>query len=107
MTITSQEAQLILGVGSRQTLYSIIRKHNIPFKTQANGLSNIYEKSDIENLKKIIGQPNVSKETKKKVKKMKKAIKLKKENIEKTKTKTKEMLNIKDIYCNEYRVYSI
>ena len=34
---------------------------------------------------------------------MKKAIKLKKENIEKTKTKTREMLNIKDSEIEEER----
>lgn len=97
MLITGQQAQLLLGITTRQGLHKYIKKYNIPFKNQANGLPNLYEKEDIEKLKEIIGEPkHTHNAIKEKVKKRVTQIKTNKKNIEKVKTETKKALKIED-----------
>lgn len=97
MLITGQQAQLLLGITTRQGLHKYIKKYNIPFRSQSNGLPNLYEKADIEKLKEIIGEPkHTHNAIKEKVKKRVSQIKTNKKNIEKVKTETKKALKIED-----------
>lgn len=79
MLITGKEAQLILGITTRQGLHKLVHKHNIEFKGQGNGKSNLYKKEDIEKLKEIVGPLKQKTEIKKKILKREKIIENNKE----------------------------
>ena len=97
--ISGKEAQLILGITTRQGLHKIVKEHNIAVTSQGAGKPNLYLKSEIQDIAKKTQKQRdkTNPKLKPKIEKQKKVIK---KRVEKEKKAVVEVETFKEAKTN-------